>query len=214
MKKIIMGTIASMLCAGVMMADQGWGIEVGAKTASTGDKNLLGIQPISELIGDGGEEVFIEPFLRGDDTHVGIRISNNSTLDENKLELTWKHGVYKNEVFGWYFNGGAGFGVQGGQTKTISTNITAPDYITSTSLGGFKVPTKAKIDDSNYFTLSIGTGIDFKITKNLKANIGYEYEAKYWDISYVVEGKETTPVDLSGEAIGSHGIRAGLEFRF
>lgn len=214
MKKIIMGTIASMLCAGVMMADQGWGIEVGAKTASTGDKNLLGIQPISELIGDGGEEVFIEPFLRGDDTHVGIRISNNSTLDENKLELTWKHGVYKNEVFGWYFNGGAGFGVQGGQTKTISTNITAPDYITSTSLDGFKVPTKAKIDDSNYFTLSIGTGIDFKITKNLKANIGYEYEAKYWDISYVVEGKETTPVDLSGEAIGSHGIRAGLEFRF
>ncbi len=214
MKKIIIGTVASMLCTGVMMADQGWGVEVGAKTASASDKNILGIQKISEIIGDGGQEVFIEPYLRGDDTHVGIRFSNNSTLDENKLELTWKHGVYKNELFGWYFNGGAGFGVQDGKTKTISTNITPVEYITSNNLNGYKVPTKANIDSSNYITVSIGTGLDFKITKNLKANIGYEYEAKYWDISYTVAGKEDKPVDLSGEAIGSHGIRAGLEFRF
>ncbi len=51
MKKICL----SLLVAGaITSAFANWGVEAGVKSASGSEEKILGVQPISELVGDGG----------------------------------------------------------------------------------------------------------------------------------------------------------------
>lgn len=214
MKKIITSLMVSGMISTSLLASVGF--EIGTKASKGSDQNIMGIQKITELIGDGGQELFIESNYKVGAAQVGLRYSNNSDLEEHKGELTWKvHLSEKSESKLKYFiNGGFGFGVQEGKTTTLSTNITKAEYVSSSNLNAFKVPTKATIDDSTFISFSIGIGASYNFTNNLKLNAGYEYERKSWDLNYKVAGKENAPIDLSGIAQNFHGVRASLEYRF
>jgi opacity protein-like surface antigen len=214
MKKVITGLMISGVISTSLFA--GVGFEVGTKASKGSDQNIMGIQKISEIVGDGGQEIFIESNYKAGVAQVGLRYSNNSSEDEHKGELTWKINLSEKSEskLKYYVNGGFGFGFQGGKTTTLSTNITKAEYVSSSNLDAFKVPTKATIDDSTFISFSIGLGTSYNFTNNLKLNAGYEYERKSWDLNYKVAGKENAPVDLSGIAQNFHGVRASLEYRF
>lgn len=213
MKKIVLSSLLALGLSTSLMAQSNWGVGVGTKTTTVSDTKIMGIQSLNEIVGDGGQEVYVEGTYRVDQVKVGTRYSNNSSLDENKFELIWQYDLAATDVSSFYLNGGFGIGFQGGKTKTISTNITKPEYVTAHDLSVYQTPATAKIGQSDFITVSLGVGYKYNVTKSLALSAGYEFERKYWDISYEVEGK-TSPVDLSGEAQNFHGLKAAVEYKF
>ncbi len=145
MKKII---LILMSLISLSLAADGWGVDVGTKISSVKDKNVLGIQSVKELAGDGGTEVYIESFYKHQFAQVGLRYTNLNEVNDNKIDLTWKlHLNDKSESdIKFFLNGGFGFGMQGSRTSTISTNITKTEYITSSNIDAYKF-----IVDSGFF---------------------------------------------------------------
>lgn len=222
MKKmfLILALFASYLFGNNVMVNNvkvvnGPGIEVGTKISQAKDKNILGIQSLKEIVGDGGTEAYIDVFYKYNFSQIGIRYTNLSESDDNKLELSWK--LHLNEPvdtrFKFFLNGGFGFGVKGAKTETLSTNITRVDYITNSDLEQFKTAGRASIDSTNYISFSIGLGTSYNITDNFKIIAGYEFERKSMDIDYKIEGKRDE-VSLSGLKLDSHGARIALSYIF
>lgn len=212
MKKII---LILMSLISLSLAADGWGVDVGTKISSVKDKNVLGIQSVKELAGDGGTEVYIESFYKHQFAQVGLRYTNLNEVNDNKIDLTWKlHLNDKSESdIKFFLNGGFGFGMQGSRTSTISTNITKTEYITSSNIDAYKVSSKADIDSTTYLSFSIGLGTSYNFTKNFKILAGYEFERKSLDLDYKVQGKNEK-ISLSGVNLDSHGVRVGLAYIF
>lgn len=210
MKRILLVMLLSLNAFAV-----DYGIEVSSKISKIKDKNILGIQRIKELVGDGGTEYGIEYYLKVKDwSNVGLRYTNLPEYKDHKFEITWKMFSKKRKgAFQWYANGGFGYGFQESRTSYISTNITRTNYIFSTDLEQYKVRTKADIDSLNYLSFSIGGGGIYHFTDNFKFFAGYEFERKSVSISYTVEGK-TEVIDMSGFNANYHGFRAGLVYKF
>ncbi len=196
-----------------------FGVEVGTKLMNGNSRKFLGIQELGEIVGEGSSsENFINLFYKHNFTQVGVRYSNNSDLDENKYEMTWKFFTdnlsSKEYGIGTYLNGGIGWGIQAGKEKVISTRVTNIAYITTADLSRLIGPTRAYIDDSSYLTYSIGLGVEFKPIENLFISAGYELERKVWDIKYNVGSPNGGKTELSGEHQDFHGIRFSLAYLF
>lgn len=200
----------SLLVAGaITSAFANWGVEAGVKSASGSEEKILGVQPISELVGDGGTETYIEVYKRWNAPQIGVRFTAGD--DMYKAELATKLHMLESDHFGTYLSFGFGLGQYEGGTKTISTNVTRQGYVTQAPGASFANRTTVKMEDAQFVTFSAGIGASYKFTKSLALNVGYEYERRSLEIDYSFGGNR---VESSGINQDFHGVRAGLSYTF
>ncbi len=205
---------ALITSSSLLQAEDAFSVEVGSKIVSSSKNKFLGIQELSEIVGKDGQENFIEGYYQIDKYKFGVRYTNISKFDENKLEVIGKVKIpssFTNLSYNLGF--GVGFGEQKKKRKTISTDMTASKYIISSELSKHYVNTEIYTKELNYFLISVQAGINYKITNNLSINAGIESENKYWNIQYkLINSNEN--VSLAG--LGQRSIKtyASIEHKF
>lgn len=215
LKTIVAGALLASSLS--LQAQDGFGVEVGSKVVSSSEKKFLGIQKLSEIVGEDGQENFIEGYYQIDNYKLGMRYTNISEFDENKLELIAKLNVPSSFSSNLTYNLGIGFGFgeQASKRKTISTDMTASKYITSSSnnISSHYIDTEIYTEEANYLSFAIQAGVKYKVVENFYLNAGIESETKYWNLHYRLTASNDN-VFLSGLNQRSMKAYASLEYRF
>lgn len=194
----------------------GFGVEVGSKVVSSSEKKFLGIQKLSEVVGENGTENYIEGFYRVDNYRVGMRYTNIAEFDENKLELTANVLIPSSSINGLTYSLGigAGYGEQARKRATLSTDMTAATYITSgADMSSHYVSTEVDVKRANYLNFTVQASIKYALTDSLNLNAGIESEQKYWEINYKLTDRADN-VYLSGLSQRAMKGFVSIEYKF
>lgn len=208
MKKIALLLVATL---GLLNAEIEF--EVGSNMVKTKETTFLGIQPLSELTGADGNELYVGAYKRFDNVSLGLRYTN-AEGNEHRLELRTKiDGNTGVSNLKWFVGVAAGGGFQGEKELTISTNITPASYITSGDLNTHKIDTKIETDKLNYLNFGISGGLAYLLSENLSLNAGVESTVKYWNVEYTLKDSGDS-VSMSGERQSSINTFIALNYKF
>lgn len=188
-------------------------------TAPNNDK-VMGVQPLKELVGDGG---FKNEIAFGHVIDNSMKVGFVGSWIAKEKE--WSSGlefIYKSEVHQIhsisvlpYVRSMIGIG---GQMKSgsfqVSTQVNKANYVVTTNVNTLKKPDTAEWEKQPvFFTYSIEGGVDFQLSKNWSMNVGIEFQPKYWNLVYRNDSNKEILNSLSKTQY-TYNAKIGLSYKF
>lgn len=170
-----------------LQADSFAEISIGQLIAQ--EKNVLGSQPISELVGGNSQVYTLKYGLEGH-KKIGARAFVYSDIAPERNEFIFGIGgelVNKfdfNSDFFYRLGAKVGYGWQSvkGRTAQASTSATKVSYITDTV---DLTPTTIKYEeDTAIISVGLNVGFDYKISENLKLSTDFTYRRDDMQVAY------------------------------
>lgn len=191
-------------------------IEYTQTIESTQKNYVYQIQPLEELVGNGGTKHEITLGKRASE-NFSYGVGLGYVPDTSEFETSLKLRIQTNTTSGLnaFLGTRVGMGMQTGQKeKQLSTNITKLDYSTQSNLEAFKTPSTGVLtEDPLFLDMGASIGVSYKVFKNVEAFLSYEYQVKYWQVDYRVRGKESVENRIV-EAQRLNNIAFGLTYLF
>lgn len=197
-------------------------VSAGYGVNSSGDKNILSIQPAAELVGDGGSQIEVRVGFSGND-YMGNEQSRAYLYGWNNPDKNgevgfgvggeWISRPFDNKSIGLVVGGQVGYGWQGvsGKEQAISTSATKVSFIVGNSASAPSVATYE--NDTYVLDIGLTLGTTYAITKNWSIDLGYVYKYSNYQVSYRTNANSQVLNELTFNQ-DNHMIRTGLNYRF
>lgn len=185
---------------------------------------IFNTQPISELVGEGGNR---QEFKFG-----GVATSKKTGKDSSRIFLYYWNtpdknnekgfgiggemvGYYSDLVpnLGLYFGGQAGLGSQSvkGDTTQLSTSVNKLTYVTDKAV---TTPTAAVYtDDTETIDIALTLGSTYNMTETLFFDLAYVLRFNSYQVSYVTSQDSSVLNNITFDNY-SHGLKASINYKF
>jgi hypothetical protein len=185
-----------------------------------GNDKVLGIQPLSELVGDGGlrHEIAYGYKINSEVKYgfVGTYMPSEKEWSAGvEASFASRHGFNFAPRLKPYIRSGLSFGAQEKSGSfQISTQIDKITYITADSLNDMNYAGGATWEDKPIFiSVILEGGVNYEIVRGLNLNFGFEFQPKYWDIEYRTENDPDILNSLSVTQY-YYNLKVGISYQF
>jgi len=194
-------------------------LSLGVIENSSEENKILGVQPLSEIVGEGGTEFDLKFGIVTEDKAIKVYLFGWSNSDKNnELGLgfggEWGgHIISSVPKLKLYLGAEMGFGYQpvSGDSKTISTSVNKLTFVTDEAV---LTPTKMTYtEDTTLLNINLILGANYPVTNNVDIDIFYRYSRSQYQFSYRTEEDSSIENSLT-EQQDNHGIGINLNYRF
>lgn len=178
-------------------------------------KTIFGIQPLEEIVGNGGVRHAIAAGKMYEIVSIGGELGytpKNKEYDVRaNIKLKPSEPVWFNTLSP-YFASSAGVFMQDRSDKLqLSTNANVLDYIISEAEA---VPSSATFEKKpKGLILAVELGLDIQITKSISAFTAYEFSSKMTQFSYRLDSQQEVLNSLSINQRNNN-LKLGLNYKF
>jgi hypothetical protein len=194
-------------------------ISAGVSFNFTEDTNILGYQPLSEIVGESGTQYNVK-FGIVNETY-GMRFYGYGWSDpdkNNEIGLGFG-GDWGGYIFNSlpsvrsYVGGQIGFGYQPvkGEHTRISTSVNKLSYVTDNVVSTPTNITYTK--DTSVLNIGLVLGFNYYISADWDLDLAYVYTMSKYQFTYVTEEDSSISNNMS-ESQDSHGINVYLNYKF
>ena len=179
-------------------------VEIGKE--SSGEDYILGIQPVSEIVGKNGRQYefrygYVGESLRGLDKARAFGFLWNNPDKNNELGLgiggEWVFRPFNNPDFGVVLGGKVGIGKQNmdGKTAVFSTNANKLTYVTADQDTNpdnqQKIHTEVEyLTDTYVVTSTLLTGLTYTLDSHWSINGNLEFKKGFYQATYMNKDSE------------------------
>lgn len=220
MKKILSMLVVGLVAlSSSVFADSYWKLDAEALQAQ--NQKIMGIQPISELVGENMSIVKLgygfstngEPLA----ARAGVYASAGEA-NEYGVGIDFQVDIKSAAFYGItpYFGGDVGVGMRNdsGSTKKLSTSVDKVSYITAPDLSALIVPTTATmIDDTTFVKYGFKIGLNYNFTPSLLGYVAYTYSTKTYNVSYRTAATPNILNDITLDQ-RNNGVTLGVSYKF
>lgn len=165
--------------------------KLGLNSQSAQSQKILGVQEVSEIVGNGGNQIIAGYGLSFDKKEQfggSLGFAYLTIPDEKEHILALDFDVHQNtdNYFGFipYFGGTVGLGLQfkSGEKFNTSTSANKASFISGTTIMTPNVGTHN--EDPVFLLIGFQVGTKYKFNDNFNAFLAYDYQAKYMQVDY------------------------------
>ncbi len=196
-------------------------VKVGVTHQQAQKLNIYGVQPVSEIVGDGGEQLTIGVGKNIDqlgNSNLGATVgaAYMTTLENQEHILAGQFEIQAANNIGFtpYFGGTVGIGVQLRNGDRFNTSTSANKAAYASGGAPDMTPSNGTFqEDPLLFVLGFEIGGKYNFTKNLNAYLAYDYQAKYYSVNYVLDSYPNIQNEQNFNQ-RNNGIKAGINYVF